>query len=142
LCAGCDSRGSGQGGVRLGPALAVPLDQLLQLRQVVDNVDPSASVQLRRLQQPQVKTREMTERHRIPKEVLLQHALLLVKCLLLLLDVLLNQSPPVVVEMLEYKRLLIRVCRLPLSIITLGGGHKGFKLLFTLGVITTSSIRC
>ena len=39
----------GNGSGWLAPAVAIPLDELFELREVVDYVDSSASVQLRRL---------------------------------------------------------------------------------------------
>ena len=51
----------------------------------------------------------MAERHRVPKEILLKGPVVLVLCLLLLLEVLLNEPPAVVVEVLEDEWLLSRV---------------------------------
>ena len=93
----------------LAPALAVTLDQLFELSEVVNDVNPTSAVKLGGLQQPQVETGEVTERHRVPKEVLFQCPLLLVECLFLLFNMLFDEASPVVVEVLENKGLLVRV---------------------------------
>lgn len=107
------ARWCGYGSRWLAPAIAIPLDQLLELSEVIDYVDSSPSVQLCRLQQPEVEPSEVTEWHAVPEEVLLQCTLLLIKCLFLLFDVLLYQAAAVVVEVLEDESLLVGVRRLP-----------------------------
>jgi hypothetical protein len=132
----------GNGSGWLAPAVAIPLDQLLELREVVDYVDSSPSVQLRRLQQPQVESSEVTERHAVPEEVLLQCPLLLIKSLFLLFDVLLYQASAVVVEVLEDESLLVGVRRLPLIVVRLSiPSHQRFQLLLTLSVVMTATGR-
>ena len=43
------SSNSWYGGIGLAPPLAISLNQLFQLRQTVDHVDPTATIQLGRL---------------------------------------------------------------------------------------------
>jgi len=58
----------------------------------------------------------MAEGHRIPEQILLECPTLLVECLLLLLDVLLDESSPVVIKVLEYEGLLVWICWLSLCL--------------------------
>jgi hypothetical protein len=94
----------------------------------------TAPVKLCWLQKPQIKPSKVTERHRVPEEVLLQRSLLLIKCLFFLLDVLFDESLPIVVEMLEDNSLLVWICWLAG---TLSGCNQSFKLLLTLCVIVS-----
>ena len=57
-------------------------------------------------------TCEVTEGHCVSEEVLLQSALLLVKCSLLFLDVLLDKTFTIVIEVLENECLISWVVRL------------------------------
>lgn len=103
-------------------------------------MDSSPSVQLCRLQQPEVEPSEVTERHAVPEEVLLQCTLLLIKCLFLLFDVLLYQAAAVVVEVLEDESLLVGVRRLPRIVVRLRiPTHQRFQLLLTLCVLMTAT---
>ena len=101
-------------------------------------MNTSSTVQFGWLQKPQVETCEVAKGHRVPEKVLLQCTLLLVKCLFFLLNMLFDQTLPVVVEMFEYKCLLIRVCWL---VITLRiGCDQSLKLLLTLSVFMTVAV--
>jgi hypothetical protein len=53
------------------PAFAVSLYECLQLSKVVDDMDATASVEFRWLEEPEVKTGEVTKGHGVPEEVLL-----------------------------------------------------------------------
>ncbi len=50
----------------------------------------------------------MTEGHSVPEEVLLQRALVVVQCIFLLFEVLLDKASPVVIEVLKDKSLFQR----------------------------------
>ena len=102
-------------------------------------MDSSPSVQLRRLQQPEVEPSKVTERHAVPEKVLLQCSLLLIKCLFLLFDMLLYQAAAVVVEVLEDESIFVRVRRLPRIGVRLRiPAHQRFQLLLTLCVLMTA----
>jgi hypothetical protein len=58
----------------------------------------------------------MAEGHGVPEQILLECPTLLVEGLLLLFDVLLDESTPVVIKVLEYKGIFVRICRLPLCL--------------------------
>ena len=74
-------------------------------------MDAPAPVEFSRLEQPEVEPREMAKGHRVPEEVLLEGAVLLVLRFLLLLEVLLYQAASVVVEVLEDEGLVSRILR-------------------------------
>jgi hypothetical protein len=70
-------------------------------------MNATSSVQFRRLQQPEIETGEVTKRHRVAEVVFLKKLALLLS-LFFLLQVLLDQSSPIVVEMLKDKCLVQR----------------------------------
>lgn len=53
------------------PAFAVSLYECLQLSEVVDDMDATASVEFRWLEEPEVETGEVTKGHGVAEEVLL-----------------------------------------------------------------------
>lgn len=56
---------------RFGPPLAVALNELLELREIVDDMNASSSIEFRWFKKPQVESSEMTEWHCISEEILL-----------------------------------------------------------------------
>ena len=71
-------------------------------------MDSSSAIQLCRLNQPQIKSCKVTERHCQSEKVLLERPCLIVKRLLLLLKMLFYKAFLVVIEVLEYEGLVSR----------------------------------
>ena len=101
-------------------------------------MNTTATVQFCGLQQPQVKPSEVTERHGVPKEVLLQCALLFIQGFLFFFDVLLDKPATIVVEMFENKCLLVRVSGLSTGV-CIAIINNPFELLLTLCVILSGT---
>ena len=106
----------------LRPSVAIPRNQLLEHGEVVDYMDAAATVKLGRLEEPEVVASKVAEGHGVAEEVLLECALVL--CLALLFEMLLNEPAPVVVEVLEYKRLVGRVLSLGLLQVSSGLNNR------------------
>ena len=69
-------------------------------------MNASSAIQFGRLQEPEVVTCEMAEGHRVPKEVLFEGTLMVIKGILLLFKMLLYKSLPIVVKVLKDKGLI------------------------------------
>ena len=66
-------------------------------------MNSTSPVQLCWFEEPEVKTSKMAEWHSVPKKVFLQCSLMIVQGILLFFEVLLNETSPVVIEMLKDK---------------------------------------
>ena len=71
-------------------------------------MNTTSPVQLCRFEEPQVISCEMTEGHSVSEKVFLQCPLVVVESVLLLFEMLLDETSPVVVEVLKDKSLFER----------------------------------
>jgi len=90
-------------------AFTVFLDELLEHADAVTDMDSSASVEFRWLQQPKVVAFKVAKGHGVSKYMLLEDANVLVLGFLFLFHVLLNKASFVVVEVLEDELLIVGV---------------------------------